>query len=111
MEPEVNANQNEEPKMTDPWWLPEFTNTVELADGTSLEGNAILNDIEDDLWVTLDKEEGMARAFGLFSDAEKTKVIISHTSILSTTTYEGYTRMALIREDGGQIKIRMKKPL
>lgn len=109
MEPEVDVDVEEnEEELTDPWALPKFTNTVVLNDGTTYTGRAALNNIEDDLWVTIE-DGNFPEVFSVFLDPEKTKVITSNTSIRRTDTYDGYTKMSLIREDGNQISIRMKK--
>lgn len=112
MDQELNEelNEEEEQKLTDPWYLPQFTHSIDLADGTSLNGYAMLSEADDDLWVTLDLGTDLVTAFGLFSNPSNTSKIISHISILSTITYEGYTKMALIREDAGQVKVLLKKP-
>lgn len=95
--------------MTDPWAMPDFQNSIVLADGTELKGRATLVTEADNLWVYLDEGNDFSEAFQLFSDPEKTKKIVSHTSILLTEEWEGYTKMTLIKQDGAQISIRMQK--
>lgn len=94
--------------LTDPWAMPEFTNSIILADGTRFPGHAALNDDAGDLWVWLDEGTDMVIAFSAFMDSEKTKKIISRTSILLTEEWEGYTKMTMIKQDGKRISIRMR---
>ena len=111
MDQELNEELNEEePKLTDPWHLPVFTNTIDLADGTTVKGHATLNADDDELWVTLDQGTDLTTAFGLFNNKKNTQMIVSHNSILSTITHIGYTKMILIREDAGRVKVLLKKP-
>lgn len=111
MDQELNEELNDdESKLTDPWYLPSFTHSIDLANGISLNGYAMLSEADNDLWVTLDPGTDLVTAFGLFSNPDNTSKIVSHVSILSTITYEGYTKMALIREDAGQVKVLLKKP-
>lgn len=112
MEETTNSNPQEESvtteKLKDPWAMPEFTNTVVLADGTTLQGHATLYDAAEELWVSLDGPISFDEAFTIFNDPEKTKEITSNTSILTTEKFYGYTRLTLIKQDGRKLTLRMK---
>lgn len=100
----------EEVKSTDPYDIPIPVQKVELADGTTLKGHAALNSVTDDLWISLDSETSMAEAFNIFSDANKTKVIICYISNSETLEWFGYTNMNLIQQNKDKtISIRMQK--
>lgn len=87
-----------------------FQQTVTLADDTKLNGYAGLNETADDLWVWLDEDTDMATAFSLFSDPSKTIRIRTDLTAEVHEEYSGYTTLALIRQDGGKVSCRMKRP-
>lgn len=86
-----------------------FTQTVTLADETTLNGYAGLNQTADDLWVWLDEDTDMLTACQLFSDPSKTAWIRTDLTAEVHEEYTGYTNLALIRQDGGKVSCRMKK--
>lgn len=86
-----------------------FQQTVTLADGTVLNGYAGLNETEDDLWVWLDADTDMMTAFQLFSDPSKTIRLRTDLTAEVYQEYEGYTNLALIRQDMGKVSARMKR--
>ena len=103
------AENEEDLQLTDPWYLPPFTPTVELADGTTMNGSAMINRDSDDLWIWLEAPVDLNSAFITFSDPGKTKTITSHTSSIETFTWENYTELSLIQSTNTQITIRMRK--
>ena len=112
MESEVNENvvntTESTPKLKDPWEMPEFVNSVVLADGTELKGHATLYEEAEELWVKLDEYKDMQEVYFLFSDTTKTSKIISHTSILRTDEFYGYTRLTMIKQETKSVTVRMK---
>lgn len=110
MEENLSNFSSQQPDPHDPWWMPSFTQTVELADGTTFNGSAMLNGDAGELWVWLKEGTDMGSAFAAFSDQEKTKKIVSHTSSIETYTWEGYTQLSLIKIDNQKVSIRMRKP-
>lgn len=86
-----------------------FQQTVTLADQTKLNGNAALNGTVGDLWIWLDEDTDMATAFSLFSDPSKTIHIRTDLTAEVYEEYNGYTDLALIRQDMGKVSIRMKR--
>ena len=86
-----------------------FQQTVTLADETMLNGYAGLNETANDLWVWLDEDTDMATAFSLFSDPSKTIKIRTDLTAEVFEEYNGYTNLALIRQDMGKVSIRMKR--
>lgn len=101
--------ESEEQHLTDPWYFPQFTHTVVLADETTLNGSAALDADADCLWIWLDEGPTLAEAFMTFSDPEKTKTVISHTTSMETYSWEGYTEVGLIKIINGQVTIQLKK--
>ena len=88
--------------------IHDFQQTVTLADGVVLNGYAGFNEVADDLWVWLDEGTDMATAFMLFSDPARTAVIKVALTADIVETHYGYTKLALIREDGGKVTVRLK---
>lgn len=86
-----------------------YQQTVTLADETKLNGYAGLNETVDDLWVWLDEDTDMMTAFSLFSDPSKTIRIRTDLTAEVFEEYEGYTNLALIRQDMGKVSVRMKR--
>lgn len=86
-----------------------FQQTVTLADDTKLNGYAGLNQTADDLWVWLDEDTDMLTAFSLFSDPSKAIRIRTDLTAEVFEEYEGYTNLALIRQDMGKVSVRMKR--
>lgn len=109
MEPE-QLDTAEVQTNTDPWYMPPFKNSVVLADGTELAGKASLNEDAGDLWVWIEENDDIVTVFSIFSNPEKTNTITSHTSILLTETWEGYTKIHSIQQDKKNISICMRLP-
>ena len=86
-----------------------FQQTVTLADNTVLNGYAVLNEIANDLWVYLEQDTSMATAFSVFSDPSKTAHIRTDMTAEVHEQYDGYTTLALIRQDGGKVSVRLKE--
>ena len=88
--------------------IHDFQQTVTLADDTVLNGYAGLNEQAGDLWVWLDEGTDMITAFQAFSDPEKTAHISTDLTAEVHQEFDGYTKLALIREDAGKVTIRLK---
>ena len=86
-----------------------FQQTIELADGTSLNGFAYLHPYGEDLWIYLEEDTSMIDAFRIFSNSEKTSRIVSHIDTNETFTYEKFTELNTIQKMGQKINIRMKQ--
>lgn len=107
-------DQNDIPVIPSDWAFPKpYKMTVELNDGTIIEGYARKSSIDDTVWVFItDPDYGYLKLVTTFTDPEKTAVIQSHASELDHVTYEGYTRLASINSDmNGKFSIGMTKPI
>lgn len=107
-------DQNDIPVIPSDWAFPKpYKMTVELNDGTIIEGCARKSTIADEVWVFItDPDYGYLKLITVFTDPEKTAVIQSHISELDHVTYEGYTRLANFNADtDGGFSIGMTKPI
>ena len=78
-----------------------------MSDGTEVAGHILPNGDNRLIFVYLD---GMSiiDGFALFSDPEKTKVIIARR-YGTEKTYEGYTQLSSISDEYGNCNITMKR--
>lgn len=88
--------------------MNEFTQTVELANGSQIAGTAYATEDERCLWVWL-QDSTMREAYTLFSDPENTAVITSHTTQKFNPVFTGYTELTLIKVTGTRVDIRLEK--
>ena len=86
-----------------------FQQTIEFADGSRINGNAYLHPEGEDLWVYPEADTSIIQACQIFSNLEKISRIISHMSPEENFTYEGFTRLNLIKQVGNKVEIRMKR--
>ena len=90
MATEERLNEDGKP-MKDPWAMPEFTQHIELSDGSVFNGYAVATDDGDELWVRLTdrglKFEDVYATFGKFY---------------------GFTRLTTIQQDKRYTTVRLK---
>lgn len=102
------------PVIPSDWAYPKmYKRTIELADGTIVDGYAQRSSISDELWVIpSDPDFGYMELVQMFANPEKTSVIISNMSEDDHIRFTGYTRLASItsRTDG-TFSICMTKPI
>lgn len=107
-------DQNDIPVIPSDWAYPKpYQMTIELNNGTTIKGFAQRSSIADEVWVSItDPSYGYLKLVTVFTDPEKTSVMISHISETEHTRYEGYTRLANLNAntDGG-FSIGMTKPI
>lgn len=107
-------DQNDIPVIPSDWAYPKpYQMTIELNDGTTINGFAQRSSIADEVWVSItDPSYGYLKLVTAFTDPEKTAVIISHMSETNFIRYEGYTRLANLNVDmNGKFSIGMTKPI
>lgn len=108
MATEERLNEDGKP-MKDPWAMPEFTQHIELSDGTALNGYAVATDDGDELWVRLtDRGLKFEDVYATFGDSTKTNQITSYTTILATEKFYGFTRLTTIQQDKRYTTVRLR---
>lgn len=111
----LNSLNKEEEIVTMPanWAYPKvYQRTVELNDGTVLNGRAIRSPYLPELYVHPEgTEHTYVELATLFGNPEKTQRIYNHSSESETVIYTGYTQLGSITMDNdGLYTITMRKP-
>lgn len=108
MATEERLNEDGKP-MKDPWAMPEFTQHIELSDGTVFNGYAVATDDGDELWVRLtDRGLKFEDVYAVFGNAQNTNLITSYTTILDTEKFFGFTRLTTIQQDKRYTTVRLR---
>ncbi len=79
--------------------------TITLNDGTIVNGHCL--DMETALFIYLDDMD-MLEGVRLFSDPEKTKIIVEENHG-NTHTYEGYTKLSAVSSEFGNCNLVMRR--
>lgn len=81
---------------------------LKLNDGTILKDSRAMEGVTG-LYVNIqDPDTNLIAAFGLLSDPDKTARIVYHY-YKAELTFEGYTRIKSIQDEGGMITAMLKK--
>lgn len=94
-----------------PYWPLQdpFDSHIVLVDGTEIDGEGGLSDIDNALWLWPNNLT-IAEAAVLFSDNSKTSTIAIRKND-STAFYEGYTKLTDIKTNwSGKLSVCMKQP-
>lgn len=114
MDQNTNDIQQEIPVVSSDWAYPKvYQMTVTFNDDTVIEGYAQKSSISDEVWVLpSDPRLGYMELIQIFTNPEKTSVMVANMSETEHNRYEGYTRLAnIMAQTDGKFNICMTKPV